>query len=124
MDWLPEPIPDEDDIYHRVHKTWIKPDLIEPAAFANSPRGSASMSVDWSKYSSAHETRARAKKPVENAVVLFEVGDVRAVPGQKVEHSPRSDNRSHSEVIGNKSPQVRLMLSRIYRLVIPLGQTL
>jgi len=122
MDWLPEPIPDEDRLYHRVHKTWIKPGRIEPAAFQNSPRGSDSMSVDWAKYATPQETRARAKKPIENAVIQLEAGLVRAVPGQKVEHSPSSDNRSHSDVIGEKNPQVRIRLSRLYTLVIPLEQ--
>jgi hypothetical protein len=124
MDWPAEPIPDEDRLYYRVHRTYVRLDEIEPAAFANRPKGSKSMSVDGEKYTSPEETRARARKPIENAVVQFVAGQVRAVPGQKVEHSPDllSGNRSHSDVIGEKTPEVRVHLSRIHTLVIPLGQ--
>jgi hypothetical protein len=39
MDWPAEPIPDEDWLFHRVHKTYINLDEIEPAAFNNRPKG-------------------------------------------------------------------------------------
>lgn len=122
MDWPVEPIPDQDHIYCRVHQMYIKSDGIFPAAFTNRPQGSESMSVDWAKYTTPDETRARARKPIENAVVQFVVGQVRAIPGQRVEHSPDvlRGNRSHSDVIGEKTPEVRTLLSRIYRLSIPL----
>ena len=78
------------------------------------------MSVDWAKYTTPEETRTRARKPSENAVVQFEVAEVRALPGQKVEHLPLPENRSHSGVIGEKTPEVRVILSRIYTLILPL----
>jgi hypothetical protein len=124
MNWQVEIIPDPDRLYHRVHKTFIKHRGIEPAAFSNRPKGSNSMSVDWEKYATPGETRARARKPHENAVVQFEVGKVRALPGQAVEHSPDQEtgNRAHSDVIGEKSAEVRTQLSRIYELIVPLEQ--
>jgi hypothetical protein len=33
MDWPTEQIPDEDQLYYRVHKTYLRLDEIEPAAF-------------------------------------------------------------------------------------------
>jgi hypothetical protein len=124
MDYSPELIPDEDQIYKRIHKMWIKPEGIEPSAFTNSPRESESMSVDWSKYSKPKETRVRANNPIDNAVVQFEVSSVRNLPGQTVEHAPVLENRSHSDVIGQKTPHVRVLLSRIYTLIIPLEEAL
>jgi hypothetical protein len=123
MDWPIEVIPDQDHLYHRVHTTFIKPHGIEPAAFSNRPKGSNSLSVDWKKYSTPEETRARARKPHENAVVQFEAGRVRALPGQIVEHSPDQEtaNRAHSDVIGEKNTEVRTQLSRMYEPVISLG---
>src|SRR5437762_13408855 len=102
MDFSVEAIPNEDQLYCRVHKTYIKSDKIEPSAFTNRPKGSNSMSVDWAKYTTPQETRARARAPSENAVVQFQVADVRALPGQKVEHMPLQDNQAHSGVIGEK----------------------
>ena len=124
MDWPIEVIPDEDHLYYRVHQMYIRPDEIHPAAFTNRPKGSKSMSVDWAKYTTPEKTRARARKETENAVIQFVAGQVRAVPGQKVEHSPKllEENRAHSDVIGEKTPEVRTHLSRIYVVVIPLEQ--
>jgi hypothetical protein len=124
MDWPIEVIPDEDRLYYRVHQMYIRPDEIQPAAFTNQPKGSKFMSVDWAKYTTPEKTRARARKRTDNAVVQFVAGQVRAVQGQKVEHSPNQleGNRSHSDVIGEKTPEVRTLLSRIYTLVIPLEQ--
>lgn len=121
MDWPVEPIPDQDHHNCRVHQMYIKSDGISPAAFMNRPEGSESMSVDWAKYATPEETRARAKKPIENAVVQFVAAQVRAVPGQRVEHSPDvlTGNRAHSDVIGEKTPEARTLLSRIYELRIP-----
>jgi len=126
MNWEVEIIPDWDRLYHRVHKTFIKSHGIEPAAFSNRPQGSKSMSVDWEKYAIPQGTRARGRRPAENAVVQFEAGRVRAIPGQRVEHSPdpETGNRAHSDVIGEKSTEVRTQLSRIYELVIPLEQAI
>lgn len=124
MDWPVEFIPDGDHLYHRVHQTFIRLSEISPAAFMNRPKGSQYMSVDWAKYAIPADTCARAKKPSENAVVQFVASHVRSVPGQKVEHfpDPSGNNRAHAGVIGEKTAEVRTLLSRIYVVVIPLEQ--
>ena len=124
MDRPIEFIPDDDPVYHRIHKTYIQADGISPNAFANSPKKGPAMSVDWAKYASPAETRARAPKPTENAVVQFVAGEVRQVPGQKVEHSPDAsqNNRAHADVVGQKTTEVRTHLSRIWKPAIPLEQ--
>lgn len=42
------------------------------------PNGDKALSVDWSRYSTAAETRMRASKPQETAVVSLSVAGVRA----------------------------------------------
>jgi len=76
------------------------------------------MSVDWEKYSTRLETRDRAKTPKENGVVSLNVGGIRAVPGQSVLHTPILENRAHTDVLGEKSPEARVLLRRIARWVV------
>ena len=114
-DWPVEEIPDEHNLYRAVHRQWVKPDSVEPAAFRDDR-----MSVDWAKYSTPQESRARRKKPEDNAVVQLVAGQVRNVPSQEVEHTPIAENQSHSEVVGKKSDRVRTELSRICEIVIPI----
>jgi len=121
-DWPVEEIPDDDSLYRRVHRVHWRRDSkepIEPGAFKNYPKGSDGMSVDWARYSTPQETRARGK-PDENAVVQLVAGEVRMLQTQQVEHTPITENRSHSEVIGQKTARVRTQLSRICTVVIPL----
>jgi hypothetical protein len=40
------------------------------------------------------------------------VGEIRGIPGLTVEHSPLPENRSHTDVFGNKDPEIRLRLLR------------
>jgi len=122
MDWAVEAIPDADHLYKRVHWVHITRNGIEPTAFKNLPKESEYMSVDWAKYSTAQETRAREGKPGLNAVVQLTTGEVRAVPGQGVQHLPTEGNRSHSGVTGKKTNRVQMALSRICTVVIPLEQ--
>ena len=122
MDWAVEVIPDEDNLYKRVHRVHTTRHGIEPSAFKNLPTGSPSMSVDWARYSTCQECRARAKVPSDNAVVQLRTGRVRAVPGQTVGHSPIEINRSHADVTGDKTNRIRIELSRICDIVIPLEQ--
>ena len=117
-DWPVEEIPDTDSLYRSIHQQWVKPDSIEPAAFRDDR-----MSVDWARYSTPQEARARRKRPEDNAVVQLIAGQVRSLPSQHVEHTPIVENRSHSEVIGEKTPRVRMELARICILVIALDQS-
>lgn len=114
-DWPIEEIPDKDSLYRGVHRQHLIGDTIEPGAFRDDR-----MSVDWERYSTPQEARGRRKKPGDNAVVQLIAGRVRSLPSQHVEHTPIAENRSHSEVIGEKTPRVRIALARICILVIPL----
>ena len=78
------------------------------------------MSTDWEKYSTAEETRARAKFPQDNGVIKLHAGGIRSIEGLTVEHEPdvKHMNRAHSEVFGDKTPEVRIKLNRLVRWVI------
>ena len=78
------------------------------------------MSVDWERHSTPAETRLRARRPADNAVIEMVTGEVRAIPPLSVEHRPIAVNRVHSEVIGRKDPEVRVKLRRVYRIAVPL----
>ena len=83
------------------------------------------MSVDWREYSTALETRNRGKIPADNAVISLPAGGIRQIEGLVVEHDPVQENsfdknghplrpnRAHSQVIGEKTTERRLKLSRI-----------
>lgn len=115
-EWPKEHIPDPDHLYFRVHRQYVRQDgTVGPSAFEN--RGGA-ISTDWSRYSTPIETRSRAKQPDDNGVVSLQAGLVRAIP-QVVEHTPLAANRSHSDVVGDKSAEVRAMLRRIAAWKIP-----
>ena len=110
----------------RVHKSFLdsEGDLF-PTAFRNQPKGSIGMSVDWSEYAEPIDTKNRANKPDENAVIKFTAGNARNIPNQIVEHKPVSPpeipNQAHSEVIGDKKDvEVRERFMQIYEMEIPL----
>lgn len=101
-----------------VHKTWIGPNGdVPPSAFQNRGDG---MSTDWSRYSTPEQTRDRRRQPSENLVVRMNVGRVRQVPGQQVEHSPLPKNRAHTNVTGDKDPESRVKLRRIAEIILTL----
>jgi hypothetical protein len=110
----------------RVHRSFIDSDGEPfPNAFRNQPKGSKGMSVDWSEYAKPIDTKNRANKPHENAVIKFTAGDARNVPNQIVEHKPvnppEMPNQAHSEVIGDKKDvEVRERFMQIYAIEIPL----
>jgi hypothetical protein len=119
-----EHIPDDDDLYMRVHRTWFMPDgRLNLGCFKNQPDVEpGAMSTDWSRYATASDTQARARVPAANAVIAMNVGGVRSVPQQMVPHSPLPTNRAHTDVVGPKRtlPEARIQLGRIARLVIAL----
>ncbi len=101
-----------------VHRTWLKPDgEVWPGVFKNHGDG---MSTDWSRYSTPEQTRDRRRKPQENLVVQMEVGNVRSIPGQSVEHTPLPENRAHTDVCGEKNEEARLLLRRSATIVVAL----
>lgn len=84
------------------------------------------MSTDWSKYSTPEETRGRVRSgrsPDDYGVLRMNVGEVRGIPSQAVNHKPLDDNRAHTNVTGptgNKTEvtRIRYLFSRIGEWVI------
>ena len=99
----------------RVHRDYAPDGQLAPGVFRDIGRG---MSTDWQKYSTAEETRARAKVPLKNGVISLVSGGVRTC-GMSVEHAPISNNRAHTEVIGEKTTEVRFKLLRLAQWVLP-----
>jgi hypothetical protein len=107
--WPQEVIPDTDVLYMRVHKNNVKDGEVQPGAFVDHE---GAMSTNWQKYChSPVEARSKARKPIDNGVLSAVTGDLRAVP-LVVEHTPdeQRNDRSHTDVRGEKSPEVRLKL--------------
>jgi hypothetical protein len=113
--WPQEPIPDEDKLFMRVHRQWTRNGNPIPGAFQDHGGG---MSTNWAKYSTPEETLRRAPKPEENGVLKMQVGTVRAIPNQTVEHTPEITNRAHTDVFGMKDEEVRLKFTRICKWVV------
>ena len=120
--WESESIPDAHSLYLRIHAMWWKNGQLFPGAFKNHGRG---MSTNWSRYATPQDTKNQARDPHKNAVVEMNVGAVRGVPGQVVEHTPdlERNNRAHTDVLGEKDPEVQLSLLRVAKVVIDLPQT-
>lgn len=95
----------------RVHRNSISEGKPMPGAFRNRGNG---MSTDWSRYSTPVESQARASTPSDNGIISLGVGSVRAI-GQIVDHTPIPTNRAHTDVVGEKTVEVRLKLLREFR---------
>lgn len=113
--WEIEEIPDQDILFYRIPRVWFPDGILNTAAFRNT-QPSNGMSTDWNKYSTARETRRRSQRhpPEEYAVVQLVAGEVRRMPDQTVVHSPKADNRAHTDVFGDKKlPEVRVKFGRL-----------
>jgi len=112
IDWKPENIPDVDRLFMRVHRTSTTAGELNPGAFRDREGG---MSTEWEKYSTAAEARARAKTPSDNGVISLPAGKVRLIPDMVVSHTPDVERRvrGHTDVVGLKTTEVRVRLSRI-----------
>ena len=120
--WSKEVIPDSSSVLLRLHQNLIPDGEVRPNVFRDQGGG---MSVDWREYSTALETRNRGKIPADNAVISLPAGGIRQIEGLVVEHDPVQENsfdkngnplrpnRAHSQVIGEKTTERRLKLSRI-----------
>jgi hypothetical protein len=120
-----EDIPGGDSVFLRAHQTHFRDGDLQPGVFK--AQGGTGMSSDWSKYSSPEETKERAKKPSENAVLRLGVGDIRNVPafGLDVKHVPLlPSNRAHAETdLPDKREdltEVRLLLLGLAAVAIPI----
>jgi len=116
MDNFPkEPIPNQSNLFYRIHKTFIVDNEIIPGAFQSKIDG---MSTDWDKYSTPEQSLALSKVPSDNGIVRFSVELIRQQPSMGVEHDPQPNNRAHSLVHGipekgELKTKVRLLLKRI-----------
>lgn len=131
--WKKEEVPDEDLLFMRVSKKLVQPNgRILPLAFKNhgdpnDPSKEPGMSTDWQEYSTREECRQRARQfgrdPNSYEVIQLDVGKVREIPDQRVEHTPIYQppilNRAHTDVFGEKDEEARLTLFQISRPAIP-----
>jgi len=103
--WPVEDIPDEDALFYRVPVGSLNPTdpQVHPGVFRENK---GSMSVDWARYSTASETRARTGHAARFAIIKLVTGRVREIDGVSVQHSPvqeepgQPDNRAHTDVFG------------------------
>ena len=122
--WPIEDIPDEDDLYYRIHKEFFEEDTIIIPSASFRPQGN-SMSTDWNKYSTPEKLNQRAKKPEDNRIVEMNVGDVRVIP-LIINHAPDyvEMNRAHTDVFGliglpkSKLSKIRTQLASLSSWVI------
>lgn len=120
--WPQEDIPDGDILYMRAHKHNVKDGQLMPAAIKDHGDG---MSVNWQKYCATPEqARALARNPKDNGVVQFVTGDVRSIDTLSVEHTPdeAANDRSHTDIKGEKTTEVRSRLSRYCQWCIKPGE--
>jgi hypothetical protein len=103
--WEVEDIPDGDRLFLRVHANDVRASggKLHPGVFREQ-RGS--MSVDWEKYSTAEESRNRARHPERVGILALIAGYVRSIEGLTVLHEPDEErrNRAHSGVHGIFDP--------------------
>jgi hypothetical protein len=116
--WEVEDIPDGDRLFLRVHANDVRASggKLHPGVFREQ-RGS--MSVDWEKYSTAEESRNRARHPERVGILALIAGYVRSIEGLTVLHEPDEErrNRAHSGVHGifdpaAANPEVRKTMIR------------
>lgn len=116
-----EHIPDADAVFMRAHQMHFSDGELKPSVF-RAQQGS--MSVNWSKYASAQETKQQARNPAQNAVISLLAGLVRKIKDLDVKHTPDPSNRAHSEIFlpsdNAALTEVRVLLSRIVMIAVPL----
>lgn len=98
--WPIEAIPDEDNLFMRVHKNFVHKGNLKPKVFQERGDGDEkSMSTNWEKYSTAQETRDSSNVPADNGVIIFMVDNLRK-NNLTVTHAPLDDNQAHTDVNG------------------------
>jgi hypothetical protein len=117
-----EQIPDDANLFMRIHRDWLLDNGdVKPGFFRNIPADDG-MSCDWDKYSTAAQTKERAKNPEVNGVLQFGARDARGLPDQRLAHDPQEDNRAHSQLFGEKTTEIRLKLKRLCKWAILISQ--
>ncbi len=108
-----EEIPDEANLFNRIHRSHFPGGEVSSAAF-NQER----LSVNWEKYRNAESTADSNSV----AVVSLVAGECRKLK-QTVEHTPIEPeeqfgpNQAHSEVCGTKTKSIRCQLRDAAKLV-------
>jgi len=127
--WPVEEIPDADLLFYRIHRNQLIVGAVHRGCFRERGGAStpASLSTDWSRYSTPLESRPLARLPADNLIVALQVGDARALDDVSVVHSPiqnhptQLDNRSHTDVFAiNRDPETRDRLAELASVVLPL----
>lgn len=127
VEWAVESIPDDNCVFMRAHRQHFSQGDLGHGVFRRREKG---VSVDWDRYTTPEDTRARAKSnPKDNAVISLLVGCIRQIQPLTVDHDPiftppEERNRAHS-LIRNlpEAPdltEARFKLRRCAQLVIPL----
>ncbi len=117
-----EQIPDDANLFMRIHRDWLLDNgEVKPGFFRNIPPDDG-MSCDWDKYSTAAQTKERARNPNFNGVLQFAACDARSLPDQHLAHDPQQENRAHSQLFGEKTTEIRLKLKRLCKWAILISQ--
>jgi hypothetical protein len=118
MVWPSEEIPDADGLYVRFLQEHLDDSAtkLQPNFFR--ARGSG-MSSDWTKYGSPKSTRnaptATNRPPEQFGVAELSVSAVRNVSGLSVIHTPKVENRAHTDILGLSKEEVSSLLVTIRR---------
>lgn len=125
--WPIEPIPDDGRVFMRAHRQHFSQGELGHGVFRRREEG---LSVDWDRYSTAEDTRARANSdPKDNAVISLLVGCIRKIHPLTVDHDPISvppeeRNRAHSLIRNlpeaSDLTEARFKLRRCAKIAIPL----
>ena len=125
-EWPTESIPSGSRVFMRAHRQHFLQGELDHGVFRRRKEG---LSVDWDRYSTAEDTRTRARSdPKDNAVISLSAECIRQINPLTVDHDPISSppkerNRAHS-LIKNlpEAPELtetRFKLRRCAKLVIP-----
>ena len=107
MAFAVESIPDDANLFRRIHKVHLTPEGIVSSAAYNHER----LSVNWEKYTTAQNTADDSSV----AVTALVCQDCKKL-NQSVEHTPIEPeqpfgpNQAHVEICGNKSKSIRSQL--------------
>lgn len=116
MAFAVEAIPDDANLFRRIHRDHLTPQGIISSQAFNARDGH--LSVNWEKYCDAQSTADRNSV----AVVALVCEECRAL-NQTVEHTPIEPgqpfgpNQAHAEICGNKSHPIRQQLRDLAKLV-------
>lgn len=116
-----EEIPNEELLFRRIHKTFLDKDgLPIPGGFKGTKEEPDSISTNWNRYSTSHDTRNQARSPEDNAVVSLVAGEARSVETIQVKHEPIIGNRAHSAIQGRLTTKIRMNLRDLCKMELPL----